>query len=167
MRAISRTLALVGALAFTVSGCATSQEVEDRRAAINADIDEILSLTLDSAELGEPVRCISEAQYRSFKPLGDRHMLFEGSRDRLWVNTLRGRCVDLAHGDVLITRPFSARRLCDADRFEVAEWFERPFYTGWPWSWGRLPSGPTCALGKFQPVTQGQVDEIEALLEDW
>ena len=94
-------------------------------------------------------------------------MLFEGSRDRLWVNTLRGRCFDYRDGDVLITRPFSARRLCDGDRFEVAEWFELSRYSGWPWSAGRLPAGPTCSFGKFQPVSQGQVDEIEALLEEW
>ncbi len=167
MRARIRTLALIGATALIVAGCATSQEVVERRAAINADIDEILTLTLDSEELGEPERCLTETQYRNFRPLGDRHILFEGSRDRLWINTLRGRCATLEHGDYLVTRPFSGRRLCDADRFEVAEWFERPYYTGWPWSWGRLPSGPTCALGTFQPVTQGQVDEIEALLEEW
>ena len=167
MRATVRNVALTCALALVLAGCASAPEIEERRAAINADIDEILSLTLDSEELGEPERCISEAQYRNFRALGDRHMLFEGSRDRLWVNTLRGRCVDLAHGDYLITRPFSARRLCDGDRFEVAEWFDRPFYRSWPWTWGRWPTGPSCTLGKFQPVTQGQVDEIEALLEDW
>ena len=167
MRATAKTFTFLGVLAFIVAGCAASEEIEERRAAINADIDEILSLTLESEDLGEPARCISESQYRNFKALGDRHMLFEGSRDRLWVNTLRGRCVDLAHGDVLITRSFSARRLCDGDRFEVAEWFDRPFYRGWPWTWGRWPTGPSCTLGKFQPVTLGQVDEIEARLENW
>ena len=167
MRATARTFTLLSALAFVVSGCAGTEEIEERRAAINADIEEILSLTLQSEDFGEPERCISETQYRNFEPLGDRHMLFEGSRDRLWVNTLRGRCFDYRDGDVLITRPFSARRLCDGDRFEVAEWFELSRYSGWPWSAGRLPAGPTCSFGKFQPVSQGQVDEIEALLEEW
>lgn len=161
MQTDAGTLLLVSALAFIVTGCAGTEEIEERRAAINADIDEILSLTLESEDFGEPERCISETQYRNFKPLGDRHMLFKGSRDRLWVNTLRGRCFDYRDGDVLITRPFSARRLCDGDRFEVAEWFDLPR------SVGRLPTGPTCSFGKFQPVSQGQVDEIEALLEDW
>ena len=161
MRANVRTVTLLSAIAFMVSGCATSEEIEERRAAINADIEEILSLTLESEDFGEPDRCITESQYRNFKPLGDRYILFEGSRDRLWINTLRGRCIDYRDGDILITRPFSARRLCDGDRFEVAEWFDLPRRTG------RLPTGPTCAFGTFQPVSQGQVDEIEALLEDW
>ncbi len=167
MQSTSRTILLVSALALIVTGCAGTEEITERRAEINADIDEILSLTLQSEDFGDPQRCITETQYRNFKPLGDRHMLFEGSRDRLWVNTLRGRCFDYRDGDVLITRPFSARRLCDGDRFEVTDWFELPRYGGYPWSVGRLPTGPTCAFGKFQPVSQGQVDEIEALLEEW
>ena len=161
MSAIARSILLAGVLAFTVTGCAGTEEIAERRAAINEDIDEILSLTLESEDFGEPVRCISETQYRNFEPLGDRYILFEGSRDRLWINTLRGRCFDYRDGDVLITRPFSARRLCDGDRFEVAEWFDLPRRAG------RLPTGPTCAFGTFQPVSQGQVDEIEALLEEW
>ena len=161
MQTTARTLLLASTLAFVVTGCAGTEEIAERRAAINADIDEILSLTLESEDFGEPERCISETQYRNFKPLGDRHMLFEGSRDRLWVNTLRGRCFDYRDGDVLITRPFSARRLCDGDRFELAEWFDLPR------SVGRLPTGPSCSFGKFQPVSRGQIDEIEALLEDW
>ena len=161
MQSTSRLFLLISALAFIVTGCAGTEEIEERRTEINADIEEILTLTLESEDFGEPTRCITEAQYRNFKLLGDRYMLFEGSRDRLWINTLRGRCVDYHRGDVLITRPFSARRLCDGDRFEVADWFELPR------SVGRLPAGPTCSFGEFQPVSQGQVDEIEALLEDW
>ncbi|MDJ0909559.1 MAG: hypothetical protein QNI99_10210 [Woeseiaceae bacterium] len=161
MYASARTILLIGSFALIVSGCASNEEIVERRAAINADIDEILSLTLESEDFGEPERCITESQYRNFELLGDRYMLFEGSRDRLWINTLRGRCVEHTSADVLITRPFSARRLCDGDRFEVTDWFDLPR------SVGRLPSGPTCSFGKFQPVSQGQVDEIEALLEEW
>ncbi len=167
MRTTALTFTLTGALAFLIAGCAVSPEVEERRAAIEADIDEILSLSLDVEEYGEPKRCLSEAQYRSFDALGDRHILFEGTRDRLWVNTLRGRCIDLRHGDVLVTRQFQTRRLCKDDQFAVAEYFEWPYYQRWPWNWGRWPAGPVCILGEFQPVSREQVDEIEARLEDW
>jgi len=84
---------------------------------------------------------------------------------KLWVNTLRGRCHDLRHGDVLIVRKSSGTRMCDMDRFEVSDWFDWPWYRRWPWQWGSFGSGASCGLGKFQPVTEAQVQEIEALLK--
>jgi hypothetical protein len=51
------------------------------------------------------------------------------------------------------------------DTFEVAEWFEWPWYRRWPWRWGLdWGTGMRCTLGKFQPVTRSQVDEIEAII---
>ena len=77
---------------------------------------------------------------------------------------LRHRCFDLRHGSVLRVRRFSYSRICDADHFAVDDWFEWPWYTRWPWHWGAWSTGMTCTLGKFYPVTEGQVAEIEALL---
>ena len=79
---------------------------------------------------------------------------------------MRTRCTDLRHGDVLVVRKFSGSRLCDTDTFEVAEWFDFPWYRRWPWHWGSgWGSGLRCSLGKFQPVTEAQVEAIEAALE--
>ena len=145
-----------------LSGCATSPEAEDRRQAMEADIDEIMNYKLDAAEFGEAKRCLSENEYRSFRPLGDRHILFEGRRDKQWVNVLRGRCTDLRHDNALVVKSFSARRMCDSDRFAVTDFFGAGSY-------GRgataLASGPTCVLGEFRPVAQAQVKEIEGRLE--
>ena len=166
MRAFNTTLYLASAAALLCASCATSPEVESRRQAIEADITEILSAPLDPAEFGETKRCLSESEYRNFRALDDRRILFEGRRGKQWINTLRTRCPELRHGQVLIVKSFSARRMCDADRFEVAEWFDWPWYRRWPWSWGgSWGTGATCALGKFQPVTEAQVAEIEALIE--
>ena len=162
-----RVLSLAIIAALLCASCAVSPDVESRRQAIEADIDEILSLPLDPAEFGETKRCLADSEYRSFRPLGDRHILFEGRRNKLWVNTLRSRCTQLRHGDVLVTRSLSGLRMCDMDRFEVADWFEWPMYRRWPWQWGSWAAGPVCSLGKFQPVTEAQLDEIEALLERW
>ncbi len=152
--------------ALFLAACATSPEVESRRQAIEADIDEVLSYALDPAEFGETKRCLSDTQYRSFRPLGDRHILFEGRRDKLWINSLRGRCHDLRWGDVLVVRSFSGMRMCDMDQFYVSDWFSWPWYRRWPWQWGGgWSSGVACTLGKFQPVTEAQVAEIEALLK--
>lgn len=150
-----------------LAGCAVSPEQAEQRELIDAEVDAVLSQPPIAAGEGdaEPKRCIREADYRSFQALGDRHLLFEGSRGRLWVNTLAHRCPDLRHGDVLVVRSFSRGRLCDMDSFEVADWFDWPWYRRWPWRWGAPWSvGVTCVLGEFQPVTQEQVDAVRALL---
>ena len=90
---------------------------------------------------------------------------FEGRRNKLWINTLRGRCHNLRHGDVLVVKLTMGSRMCDMDRFEVAEWFDYPWYQRWPWTWGSWGSGATCALGEFHPVTEAQVNEIKAVLD--
>lgn len=167
MRSWYQPAAWLGLVAFFVAACAVSPEVEERRQAIEADIDEILSLPLDPAEYGDVKRCLSDMEYRNFRPIDERHVLFEGRRDKLWMNKLRGRCSDLRFGNVLVVRQFSGSRMCDGDQFRVTDWFDWPWYRRWPWYWGSWGTGPTCTLGKFQPVTEDQVAEIEARLEDW
>lgn len=165
MSATKLVVYAVSAIALFCSGCATSPEVESRRQATEADIAEILSAPLDPAEFGETKRCLADQEYRSFRALDDRRVVFEGRRGKLWINTLRSRCPDLRHGDILIMRRFSGSRMCDMDRFEVADWFSLPWYRRLPWYWGgRWGTGVSCALGKFQPVTAAQVEEIEAVL---
>lgn len=166
MGAIKHVTAIACCSIMFCAGCAVSPEAESRRQAMEADIDEILAYELDPAEFGETKRCLSDHDFRNFRPLGDRHILFEGRRDKLWINTLRGRCHDLRHGDVLVVRSFSGSRLCDMDRFQVSEWFDWPWYRRWPWHWGgSWGTGAMCSLGKFHPVTEAQVSEIEAVLE--
>jgi len=156
---------LACAASLFAAGCATSPEAESRRLEKQASITEILNQSLDPAEYGEVKRCLSDVEYRGFRALDDQHLLFTGRGDRLWVNTLRSPCPDLRHGDVLVVRSFTPRRLCDMDSFEVTDWFDWPWYRRWPWYWGSgWGTGMRCTLGKFQPVTQGQVDEIEAVI---
>jgi hypothetical protein len=165
MRAINHAVYAACAAAILGAGCATSPEVQDRRDAIAADIAEILSQPLDVAEYGNPRQCISDHEIYSYRALDDRHLLFEGRGDRMWVNTLRMTCPDLQYGDVLVIRKFSSTRLCDADMFEVADWFAWPWYRRWPWHWSmNWGVGVRCSLGTFHPVSQAQIDEIEAVL---
>jgi hypothetical protein len=145
-----------------VAGCATTPDGEDRREAIEADIQDILNLSL--GQDGKPLRCLSEIQYSGFQALDDKHILFTGTGGKAWINTLRNRCYDLRHGSVLRVRSHSLSRICDTDRFAVDEWFEWPWYSRWPWRWGSWSTGMTCTLGKFYPVTEGQVEEIEAVI---
>ena len=157
-----RSAICVAAGLLIIAGCASSPDDESRRRAMEADIQDILELSL--AEDGKPLRCLSDLQYGGFRALGEKHLLFTGRGDKRWVNTLRTRCYDLRHGSVLRVRSHSFSRLCDADRFAVDEWFEWPWYSRWPWHWGSWSTGMTCSLGKFYPVTESQVAEIEAVL---
>ena len=165
MDAAKLVVSMACAASLLLASCAVSPEAENRQRQKRASIAEILSQPLDPAEYGETKRCLSESEYRSFRALDDRHILFRGRGDRLWINTLRAPCPDLRYGDILIVRQFSATRMCDMDRFEVAEWFAWPWYRRWPWRWGMdWGVGMHCSLGKFQPVTAAQVDEIEAVI---
>ncbi len=142
-----------------LTGCATpSPLAESRKQAVEADIDDILSYELDPTEVGEPRRCLSDNAYRSYRALGDRHLLFEGRGDKQWINVLRSRCSELRRGDMFVIQRSSGSQICNLDRFQIAD----PVSTR---SWRDLGTGPTCALGEFKPVTRAQVEEIEKRLE--
>ena len=145
-----------------VTGCATSPEEEDRREAIEADILDILQLSL--GEDVKPLRCLSELQYRGIRPLDEKHLLFTGKGDQQWINILRHRCSDLRHGSVLRVRSHSTMHICSTDRFAVDDWFEWPWYSRAPWRWGAWSTGMTCTLGQFYPVTEAQLAEILAVI---
>ena len=153
-------------VAICLASCAGTSDVyveaEVRQAQISAILREPLPVGFEPSE---PRRCLSNVQFRRYRALDDRHLLFEGRRGELWVNTLRQRCPDLRFGDVLVVRSFSTLRLCDLDRFQVTDWFRWPWYRRWPWRWGQTwHTGMTCTLGRFQPVTEGQVAEIRGIL---
>jgi len=153
-----RRLALSTVVALLVlASCATSPEDDSRRQNMEADIDEILSYELDKTEFGDAKRCLSTTEYRSMRALGDRHLLFEGRRDKLWVNVLRGRCSGLRNGRTFIMQPAMSGRTCDADRFEVVDRVGDSLSGG--------VTGPTCVLGEFKPVAKAQLEEIETRLE--
>jgi len=126
---------------------------------MEADIDEILTYQLDETEVGGPRNCLSDREYRSFRALGDRHLLFEGRNDKQWVNVIRGHCPGLDDDGFFVMQLFSGGRLCDKDRFDVADRLD------FAMSQGGALMAPTCILGMFQPVVKAQVDEIEKRLE--
>ena len=92
---VRRYSVCVSVALLLIAGCATSPDDKSQRQAIEADIQDILSLSL--GEDGEPVRCLSDLQYRGIRPLDEKHLLFTGTGDHQWVNVLRHRCSDLRH----------------------------------------------------------------------
>lgn len=141
---------------LVLAGCAPSPVDERNREEMEADVDDILSQELDPLEYGEPKTCLLDSEYRSYRALGKRHLLFRGRQGRLWVNTLRGRCPGLDDNSVFIMKPQLAGRLCDMDRFNAVHVFR---------SLRDAEATPSCVLGEFKPVTEAQVEEIEDRLE--
>ncbi len=141
------------ALLVMCASCAVSTEEVERREQREAEIGEIISLSATDAD-GNPSlkRCLRDEEYRSFRALDGRHLLFKGNQGRLWINTLKSHCPDLRLDDVLYVRVASRRRMCELDTL---------------WFWHRKTwhsPGMTCALGEFRPVSEEQVAEIRAVL---
>jgi len=162
-----RAACLITVVAVFCGGCATSPEAAQETQATEEQIDSILSQPLDAAEYGEPKCCLTGSEYRNFRVLDDQRIVFEGSRGRLWLNTLRMPCPDLRFATALRVKSiYSYGRICDMDSFKPGDWFDWPWYRRSPWTWGsRWGTGLTCSLGKFQPVNEGQVSAIEAALK--
>lgn len=133
----SLTLAVTAAATMALlTGCAGNPSPRDER----------LSATL--AQLSETdyvasKRCLGTFEYDSIEILDDQHVLFKDRND-VWLNKLRARCPGLRRNDVLA---FDMRgsRLCSLDTATVLDRFL---------FWQR--SGPTCALGEFQQLTEPQ-----------
>ncbi len=151
------TCTVVAAL-LVLASCATSPEAEEERRAKEADIDEIVNYKLDATEVGDDRKCLSDKEYIRFRALGPRHLLFEGKKDKQWINVLRGRCSGLRFNDMFITKPSNTGRLCDMDRFEAVNRSD-------PSVLQRIESsGYKCMLGVFKPAVKAQVEEIEKRL---
>jgi hypothetical protein len=166
MSASCRRWFLVACVAILCAGCAASPESQARRQAAEDEIIEILSVPFDDSQSVKTQRCLSDHEFRNFRALDDRRILFEGRSGRLWLNTLRSRCPDLQHADVLRLRStFSLSRICEHDRFVPDDWFSWPWYRRWPWHWGGAwGTGMSCTLGEFQAVTVDQVRAIDEVL---
>lgn len=150
--------AVVAAL-LLLAGCATSPETKEERLAKEADIDEIVNYKLDASEVGDDKRCLTDKEYRRFRALGPRHLLFEGKNDKQWINVLRGRCSGLRFNDMFITKPNTHGRLCDMDHFEAVNRSD-------PSVLQRIDTaGYKCMLGVFKPAVKAQVEEIEKRLK--
>jgi|TARA_B100000315_G_scaffold198786_1_gene190431 hypothetical protein len=148
-------------LALLCAGCAVSPESAEKQRAVQEDIETILSEPLETDQYTQSRRCLRAHEYRDFRVLDNRHIVFEGRHGELWINTLRMRCHDLRGTDVLrVKSTFDMGRICDMDTFEAGEWFDYPWYG----RWRRGRATASCSLGEFQQVTEAQVAAIGAAL---
>ena len=144
-------------LVLGTAGCASGKPTPEQAAAkatAQETIDQILSTPLDSAEYGEPSRCISTFQYDTMEVLDDQHVLFKGRGDKLWLNQLRSRCIGLRRQSTPVIR-LRDSQLCNMDTFQGVD--------NLMGVWSRTSA--TCSLGTFTPVTPEQAEAIKAALE--
>lgn len=153
-----RVWAALLSITLLLASCA-GQPGADKRA-VEEDIETILRQPLEKSEYAESKRCLGVRDYDDFRVLDDKHILFEGRRGELWLNTLPTRCPELRRAMVLRVKSFSSMgRICDMDAFSARDWFGRD-------QWGSRGGGAgTCSLGSFEPVTAAQVGAIQAALD--
>jgi hypothetical protein len=155
---VLKDLLMYPALALLLAGCAGSAptpEQEAAQAAAAETIDEILSTPLESEEYGSPLRCLSTYNYHSVEILDDRHVLFKGTGDRLWLNQLRNRCIGLRTNSTPVFR-LRDSQLCDMDTFEGMDSMLGVYSR----------TTAVCSLGTFTPVTREQADVIKTALRE-
>jgi len=90
--------------------------------------------------IGEPVTCINIASIRNSHVRDDRTIDFVLTGGRVMRNELPYRCNSLGFEEAF-SYATSLSQLCNTDIITVLR------QTG-----GRLDPGPSCGLGKFQPV---------------
>lgn len=98
-----------------------------------------------------PEDCVRASRIRSTQVIDDRNVLFYMRGNLVYRNELPESCPRLAYeGRFLYERRVGQRigRLCSIDSITVLE------------SFGALPYGATCRLGKFHPITQTEADDI-------
>lgn len=109
--------------ALVLAGCANSDSPANRQVWV-AD--------------GEPVTCIRTSQIRTFRVVNDQTIDFEINRNQAFRNTLPHRCSGLAFGQK-IRHNSRTSQLCSMNSITVV-------------NMGSVPNGPTCPLGRFQPM---------------
>lgn len=154
----------VAALLLTVTGgCASTEQTQQRAADKQARVEAILTQPAEGGDSAEAESCLNANQYRHIQILDDQHIVFEGRRGRYWLNRLPMRCPGLRRGSTIaVERVTTLSSLCKLDSIAVYDWLDWPWYRRWPLPWG---SGPKCALGEFQPITEPQLGAIKAALK--
>lgn len=161
----------IAAAALALAACASGPELEELKARQQRADEQIAAILAapqeDGSQAPEPERCLRSMDWRNYRALDDRYLLFEGRGDRLWLNTLPMRCPDLRFSHVLAVRSVgSVNRICQSDSFRATDWFTYPWYRRWPWQWSRSwDSGAICIFGPFYPITQRKLDAIEEAIE--
>lgn len=101
--------------------------------------------------VGEIVRCIRTFDYDSVDILDAERLVFKGRGGKRWLNQLRMKCPGLRRRDPL-SFEIRSNRLCEFDSFRSID------VTGYG------GASPKCSLGRFEPITEDQVQMLKDAL---
>lgn len=124
-------LACACGLALGLAGCAQNNEGTTNQSAWVPD--------------GPPVSCISTNQIRSMRIVNDQTIDFEMTGRRVFRNEMPFRCSGLSFNRS-IRHNSRTSQLCSVNTITVN-------------SPGGGRNGPTCSLGRFQPLTRAPVPD--------
>ena len=101
----------------------------------------------------EAVRCLNLARIQDTDVLDDHRIVFKTSGHKMYLNELPRKCPGLRTNEPYLVRT-TLDRLCDLDTITM-------LHRG---GFGFMP-GASCGLGKFQPVTEAQVEMVKAEID--
>jgi uncharacterized protein DUF6491 len=96
-----------------------------------------------------PLDCITVARIDQTDAIDDQNIIFRMRGDRVYRNTLPNKCPGLLREN-RIAYQSSTSRLCSVDTITVLEDFGIGFRPGF-----------TCRLGKFVPLSEAEVEDID------
>ena len=116
-------------------------------APISPALDELLNRASEDAP--DAKRCIRQASIEDADVLNGNIIVFTDDRKRIFINQMRVKCSDLRPGAKVVYTSRGDGQLCQLD--SIAVLLPGP---------GGLNTGPSCMLGRFEPITRDQLDVL-------
>jgi hypothetical protein len=101
-----------------------------------------------------PVDCLTLSSVDRTRVLDDQTILFYMRNGKIYRNYMPRKCPGLERHDRFMYEAVS-NRLCDIDSITVLE----------QWG-GGLQRGFTCPLGPFHPISEDEIEDLEAAIEE-
>lgn len=120
----------------------------DSDAPISPALDELLNRASEDAP--DAKRCIRQASIEDADVLNGNIIVFTDDRKRIFINQMRVKCSDLRPGAKVVYTSRGDGQLCQLD--SIAVLLPGP---------GGLNTGPSCMLGRFEPITRDQLDVLK------
>ena len=117
-------------------------------APISPALDELLNRASEDAP--DAKRCIRQASIEDADVLNGNIIVFTDDRKRIFINQMRVKCSDLRPGAKVVYTSRGDGQLCQLD--SIAVLLPGP---------GGLNTGPSCMLGRFEPITRDQLDVLK------
>ena len=127
---------------------AGTARVADNDAPTSPALDALLNRT--SEDTPDAKRCIRQASIDKTDVLNSNIIVFKDERKRIFINQMPVKCPDLRPGAKVVYTSRGDGQLCQLDSINVLH----------PGA-GGLTTGPSCMLGKFEPISQDQLDVLK------